>query len=249
MNGYIEVVNGTLGGGKTLLAVERMLDKLVQGGEVFTNVELYPDKIAEAIGRRGYVFDPARLHVLPPTVNVQNIAGHLKRGTKDNLVMLVWDEASFDINAKEHQRLQSEFRSLCILARKLDIHAILITQVFNDLDNQVRGKVQKQWMCRNLSSFRILWGLVPCPFPLMFRVCYHIGGFAKAQYSHTEIVWRSSEAMGLYNSDALLGPDAGKFEALEVANVRPLERKSLPPDRVKPFLYLAGLCASFFASF
>lgn len=247
MEGFIEVLTGTLGGGKTLFGVEKLVDHLARGGTGYTNVEVYPEKIAEELRARGWVFDPSRLHVLVD-VNVQDLHLHIQRGSAGNPVMVLWDEASFDIDAKEHMKLKKNFKALCIFARKLDLHMILVSQVFNDLDNQVRGKVQKLWVCRNLKHLTIA-GLIPCPIPLLFRVCYNVGGFAKPQHDHTEILWQRSAAFGWYNSDALVGAQAAEFARIQMAVKGPLERFVDPTPRpsLKPY-YLAALCASFFVS-
>jgi len=246
--GFIEVISGGLGGGKTLLGVEKALDHMTAGGTVFTQVEVYPLVIAATIARRGYVFDPERLIVLPKDVSIQRLADHIQRGSSEQLVMVLWDEASFDVNSKDRQKLEREFQDLCTLARKLDIHLVLVSQLFNDLDNQVRGRVQNLWICRNLSKYRIM-GLFSIPLPILFRVCYHVAGFSKPQFSHFDISIFRSDAIGCYNTKALLGQHAEKFGKLAVAKSGRLQRISKKSDQTRKFVYLAALCSSFFASF
>lgn len=245
--GYIEVISGGLGGGKTLFGVEQAIDHITKGGTVFTQVEVYADKIAAVLHDRGWIFDPSRLVILPKDVTIQKLADHIERGSSEQLVMVLWDEASFDVNSKDRQKLEREFQDLCTLARKLDIWLVLVSQLFNDLDNQVRGRVQRLWICRNFSKYRF-FGLFSLPIPLMFRVCYNIAGFTKPQYSHVELSLRRSDAMGCYNTKALLGQHAEKFGNLRVAKKGPLQRVPVIPDKAKPLFYLAALCSSFFAS-
>jgi len=246
--GFIEVVTGGLGGGKTLLGVERAVDHLASGGTVYTQVEVYPEKIRAVLHERGWVFDPERLVVLPKEVTIQKLADYIKRGSSEQLVMVLWDEASFDVNSKDRQKLEREFQDLCTLARKLDLWLVLVSQLFNDLDNQIRGRVQRLWICRNLSKYQFL-GLFTVPFLPMFRVCYNVAGFSKPQYSHLEIGNKRSDVMGCYNTKALLGQHAEKFRNLQVAKGGRLQRVPVVPDKTRKFVYLAALCSSFFASF
>ncbi len=212
----------------------------------YTQVEVYQDKIADEIDRRGLIFDPSRLKVLPQGVSIQNLADFIERGSSDQLVTVLWDEASFDVNSKDRQKLEREFQDLCTLARKLDIHLVLVSQLFNDLDNQVRGRVQRLCVCRNLQKYKF-FGLFSLPIPIRFRVYYNVAGFTKPQYSHTEIKFGKSPAYACYNTKALLGQHADKFGNLKVAKSGPLQAKPSKPINKTVYL-IAALCSALFAS-
>jgi len=245
--GLIDVITGGLGAGKTCVGVEMAMAHILQGGTVFTQVEVYADKIAAYIHSQGFTFDPDRLKFLKPGVSIQRLADHIQRGSSDQLVMILWDEASFDVNVKDRAKLEREFQDLCTLARKLDLWLVLVSQLFNDLDNQVRGRVQHLVVCRNLAKLRFL-GFIPFPIPLMVRVWYDVAGFAKPHYSHTDFRFGPSIAFGCYNSKALLGPSAEKFGALAVAKSGKLQRVEQPAgSKMWPWLLFA-LCVSYFAS-
>ena len=167
MNGFIEMVTGTLGGGKTSLAVERIYEHLCKGGWVYTNIECYPDKIAERMAQIGLEFDPQRLVILQG--DAREFHKHVKRGTADSLVMVAIDEAGLEINSRDWGKTEKPQLAFNTMARKLDIWLVYISQDANDVDKQIRKKADTIWVCRNMKKLKI-WGVFPFPLPFYFRV-------------------------------------------------------------------------------
>lgn len=245
MNGYIEIVSGTLGGGKTSLGVEFSYATLKKGGWVFSNVEFYPDKIAERMLSEGYVFDPQRLVMLQG--DARDFYKVVKRGTADSLVHLLIDEAGLEFNSRDHTKTEKDQIAFNTMARKLDIRLTYVSQSHNDVDKQIRGKADTVWVCRNMKKLKI-WGLIPFPLPFYFRVRYDTTrAQGKLTHMDTDIVLRSP-AWGLYNSNAMVGSVAQKFNGMEQVQGSPLKRVPRPkPPRQSFWPELAALaCASYF---
>ena len=245
MNGFIEIVTGTLGGGKTSLAVERIYDHLKRGAWVWTNIECYPKEIDQRLAREGYVFEPERLNML--NGDARDFYKSVKRGTADSLVMLVIDEAGLEFNSRDHAKTEKDQIAFNTMARKLDIWLVYISQSHNDVDKQIRGKADTVWVCRNMKKLK-LWGVIPCPLPFYFRVRYDTTrGGGKLTYMDSEMLLRSP-AWGLYNSDAMVGVAAEKLKAMEQVKGSALQR--IPKPKETPVNYwpevAACLCASLF---
>jgi hypothetical protein len=246
VNGAIEIITGTLGGGKTLFAVERIYLHLKAGGWVYTNIEVYHAEFAKRMAEEGYEFCPERLVKLEG--DPRDFHKQISRGTSDSVVMLVIDEAGLGFNSRDWAKTDKANLTFNTLARKLDILLLYISQDINDIDKQFRKKAGRLWICRNFRQYQFL-GVVPMPFPLMFRVCFdNTTGSSKPRKLHSEIGIKRSWACGLYNTDAILGQDQGEMGRLSVVKGEPLKRipKIRPPSKPS-ILNLATVCAASFA--
>lgn len=249
MNGKIWAVTGTLGGGKTTMSAEIGLIHLLMGGWVFTNVAFDVDKVAQWMAEKARKFDPARLVFLKG--DLSEFHRVLPRGTPEMPVMVLLDEASLDFNSRDYRDTSRDLLAFANFVRKLDIHLVFITQKFEDLDKQFRGRVSELYVCRNMKSYRI-WGIIPCPLPFYFRVRFDTtrGSGAKPQRLDSEVVWRSW-AWGLFDSNALTGKGHEQFLSMATAHASPLEKIQKPKTKAAtswPEL-IAAACAAFFTSF
>jgi hypothetical protein len=240
MNGAIELITGTLGGGKTLVAVERIYEHLERGGYVFTNIELYPEEITRRMAERGYVFDPSRLTFLKPE-DMEKFHEHVARGTKNSQVMVAIDEAHLSHHARDYLNTDTSLVDFNTLVRKLDILLLYITQDPSNLDKQFRKMVGTLWVCRNMRHYKIL-GVLPFPIPIFFRVQFDTTRGQKPVKVSSDISYRKSWACGMYNSDALLGSTAQRIGQLRQVEAKPLARiplkqrpKSLEPSYALEF--------------
>ncbi|WED66830.1 zonular occludens toxin domain-containing protein [Synoicihabitans lomoniglobus] len=228
MNGLIEIIAGTLGGGKSMCAAERAYWHLERGAYCFTNVEMFPDKIEQRMAERGYKYDPERLTILDGK-SLRDFHRQISRGTADSQVLVMLDEAHLEWNSRDYQSTRKDPRdremlTFITLCRKLDIILLFITQSPEDIDKQLRKKANLLWMCRNFRHYKIM-GLIPFPIPVFTRVCFDIAvGNAKPVKQHSEVFLRPSWACELYNSDALLGEAADQFANMKVVSASPLER-------------------------
>lgn len=248
MNGGTEVITGTLGGGKTAFAVERLVLHLLAGGFAYTNVEIYLDKVAEWMAQRGRKFDPSRLVFF--SGELSEFHRQIKRGTHDQQVMVVLDEASLDFNARDWKDTSRDLLAFNNFVRKLDVRLLYITQRFEDLDKQFRARAGLLWVCRNMKHLK-LWGILPLPLPFFFRVRFdNTRGNGRPVKLDSDVVIKSW-AFGLYNSDALTGKGHEQFLAMEVAKASPLEKVEQPAQAVASPLWpyaLAAFSAALFSS-
>ena len=247
MNGFIELVTGTLGGGKTAFAVERMFEHLCRGGWAFTNIEVYPDKIAERMAARGLKFAPERLVMLQG--DARTFHQQVKRGTAEMCVMLVIDEAGLEMNARDYRETDKTQLAFNTMARKLDIHLVYISQDATDVDKMVRKKSDTVWICRNMKKLKI-WGFIPCPLPFYFRVRFDNTRGNRPVKMDSEVTLRPF-SWGLYNSDAMVGAVSQQFRGMDVAQATPLERIAKPVRRSLPpwffFAVISSSCATFYS--
>lgn len=250
MNGEIHLISGTLGGGKTLYAVERIAWHLYKGGHVFTNIEMLPDAVAAWLASKGRQFDPARLHVILEA-DVKKFHEVVYRGHPDLRVMVVIDEAGLNLNARDWKDLNRDLLNFNVLVRKFDILMLYISQKPEMLDKQIRNLVQTQIDCRNFRHYKIM-GLFSVPLSILFRV-HMICTWGQKAKSHTETCLAPRWAFRLYNSDALLGAAAGKFASMTRVSPTPLSRiKRVPLPRDYPIHWpeiIVSLCAALFTCF
>lgn len=237
--GKLEFYCGSLGSGKTSFAFERALEHLIRGGTVVTNIEFYPDKIAEWMHREhGLKFDPARLIRIEDGSDVWK---HAVTGNDQLETMLLIDEAHVEHNSRAWDKTTSEQVLFNTMARKLKIHVIYITQDINNVDKQFRRMAQMMWYCRNAKHLK-LFGLLAFPFNLFFRVPYLCGPGVPPKAMQPEITMRPM-SWGLFNSHALVGRALDTFSVLAAAKTSPLERLKRPPRPVRWHLW-APLVAS-----
>lgn len=254
MKGYIEIVAGTLGGGKSMAAVERAYYHLLAGGWVYTNIELHAGAIRGQMVRHRRVFRDERLVFLEGR-SVSGFHMQIARGTVQSQVLVMIDEAHLEWNSRDYQSTKSdpsgrEMLNFITLVRKLDIILIFITQSPEDIDKQMRKKASWLLMCRNLKDLR-LFGFIPLFVPLFVRTRYDIAvGGNKPRKVSSEWFFRPKWVCELYNSDALLGAAAGKFSGMRVVEAAPLERLPPGPEQVFRFdaflVILGAVCGAFF---
>lgn len=246
MNGYVELITGTLGGGKTLFAVERIFEHLALGGYVFTNIAMKPDAIRAALEvRKRKKFDPSRLVVWTGD-EAREPQNHVMRGTAERCVMLVIDEAGLEHNARDWAKTDRDFIALNALARKMELVVLYISQQATDFDKQVRSRCRAEWQCRNLHNLR-LFGVLPVKVPLYARVCYDITK-GKREYVTYDVLPLPMWVCELYDSNALVGRGKEALEKLVQATATPLEDVPAPPVtpeqlRRRVVLVSVALCA------
>lgn len=229
VEGSLEFYLGALGSGKTSFAFERALEHLLKGGTVVTNIDFYPEKIAEWMADNyGLEFDPARLIKVE---DGQDIWEKAVRGVEGMAAMLLVDEAHVEHNARDFQKTQKKQLMFNTMVRKLKIHLVYITQDLANVDKQFRRMAQKITYCRNLAHFK-LWGFIGFPFNLFVRVPYVCGPGVQPMKQAAEVTSRPL-SWGLFNSHSLVGQAEEAFGGLAVAAFGPLKkiaRRSKPAN-------------------
>lgn len=233
---------GALGSGKTSFGFEEAFARLLKGGTVVTNIDFYPDKVAEKMAEYGLEFDPARLIRFE---DGEDLWKHAVKGTTDLATMLLVDEAHVEHNARAWDKTAAEQVLFNTMARKLKVDVVYITQDINNVDKQFRRMAQKIVYCRNLAHFK-LFGFLRFPFNLFVRVPYICGPGVQPHRENPEITIKPL-SWGLFNSHALVGKAERTFSVLQAAETSPLKRI---PKRVKPINLwwaapLAAACTAF----
>lgn len=151
----IYCVTGTLGSGKTLVCVGRILDAIRAGKRVATNLDLR----MEFLTRGGGATDVRRLSDFPTVEELSGLGvGNPSRDESRNGI-IVLDEAGTFLNAREwNGKERHALISWLLHSRKLGWDIYLIVQDVSMLDRQVRvSLVEHLVVCRRLDR-------VPIPF-------------------------------------------------------------------------------------
>lgn len=221
--GSTTVITGTLGGGKSLCGVDIGMDRLVEGGTMLTNIPMYRDKIAQWMEEEyGLIMDQDRLKILSQE-SINNFQDLAIRGTPENPVMMVLDEAALDVGARDWAKHSDEQFNFVVLCRKLYIDLVLIAQDSNDIDKRIRQKMQTEIHCRSMMNF-FDWARIP----IFIRVPYTVEMGKKPWRRKPSWHWKA-KSWGMFDSHALHGGKAKMFAALEECKTGKLQRKQYNP--------------------
>lgn len=232
--GSTTVITGTLGGGKSLCAVDLGMERLALGGTVSANIPIYRDKVAKWMEEEeGKIMDQNRLHILEQDT-IEDFQNFAIRGTSRLPAMLILDEAALDLNARDWKsRTDGEF-NFVILARKLRIELIFIAQDASDIDKQIRKKMQREIHCRSLKNLFEFANL-----PVFVRVPYTIQINGKPWRGKPQVMWKA-KSWGMFDSHALHGEKAKLYAALPEADDKPLQTVIKNP---MPYVTAAAVAA------
>jgi len=135
----VYIVTGKLGGGKTLISVKRIRDKLEQHCIIATNLDLNLEKLISPFNKT------ARVYRVPdkPTIHDLKMIGH---GTdsydESENGLLVLDECGTWFNSRNWQdKKRVPVNEWFLHARKLGWDVILIIQDVGNLDSQARSSI------------------------------------------------------------------------------------------------------------
>ena len=159
----IFAVTGHIGGGKTLLLVHDILERLARGGRVWTNIVLHVDKCSQYCKAvYGRVPDwESQFTLLPDTFDDKALIELLEDCSDIEAGgMLVIDEvaeywASSEKSAKD---LSRSITRLLRQSRKIKLDVYLVGQDFNQLQASLRRLVQRQTDTRDMKLFTA-WGI------------------------------------------------------------------------------------------
>lgn len=239
--GKVECLTGDLGSGKSACAIWRAFLHLERGGVVYTNIEVYPDKIAERLLQSGLVFQPERLRTLP-TGSLVGFEMMIQRGCAGMPVMILLDEAQFDFTASEKAAWEQKLLQFLALARKLRLYIVFICHNMAELKIGIRRKITVETVCRNLKEERIAG--IPFPIPFYFTVSFKVLMGVSRHRLESDWFWKLP-AWGLYNSYALLGDKAQEYAALPEAESGRLQRV---PRNNSGLVYFFASAASAFST-
>lgn len=222
----IAIYEGKIGGGKTYLAVCRILAHLAKGGTVFTNVELKLEGVRAYLAKHhGLELDPEAIRFLNEEES-WDFHKYLKAGTGLNTLCVI-DEAHLWFNARDHAVTAATKRELITFlsqSRKLKVDVVLIVQAAENLDAQFRRLAQEIWRMKDLQRFRVPLVNIAYPWPHTLAFRLDNGNF---QVMEKKLLKRSQDIFDAYNTNALLRPV--EF-AGEVQGVRELRKLNAEPS-------------------
>jgi hypothetical protein len=248
----IAIYEGKIGGGKTYLAVCRILAHLAKGGSVFTNVELKVDGVAKWLrDRHGLVLEPSAIRFLDESES-WDFHRYLKAGQGVNTLCVI-DEAHLWFNARDHAVTAATKRDLITFlsqSRKLKVDVVFIVQAAENLDAQFRRLAQDIWRMKDLQRFRIpLLGIsYPWPHTLAFRL-----DNGNMQVMEKKLLRREQAIFDAYNTNALLRPVefagevAPQIKLEKVKTDAAFSKKLLSWEPSGRLLAYAGLTGGLFA--
>jgi len=205
----IEIFEGKIGGGKTYSAVARCLEHFAKGGIVYTNIEMYSDRVAAYIAAKyRLVWDPEQYNYFD-FERVNEFQEHIKWGVLGSLpVLCIIDEGHLNFNARDYATTSRNLIEFLTQSRKAGVDVIFITQNSATLDKQFRLQAQHFWVFRDLSKMKT---------PLLGNIFpFHAVMESQFDYSGKDAMsWRlkaiSSDVYQCYNSYAFLS-DLGQRE-------------------------------------
>lgn len=209
----IEFYEGTLGGGKTYNAVVTVLECLMRGQPVVTNVELIWAGIDDYCRRR---------KVVVPKGNIRFVSTEDIKASPDSLINLLvegsclfLDELHLIMDSRDWARNAKEggaFQELLTQMRKVEVDGVFISQSIKNVDAKVVRQITYIKRCRNWSQFPFFGQIIPLPFTLVITSM----GVTPNVVSSKRWVWRKKEIYRCYNTKQrfkgfeLRGKKAGK---------------------------------------
>ena len=157
---------GSIGGGKTLLAVDAMLERIANGGIVYSNVELHKAECMAFIKEKWKKvpdWDLAYHRFTADSVlGVLNTLKAAPRGRPNT--MLVIDECveyfdASDREGNEGKQIHRTWGRFLRQSRKVRIDVVLIAQRFESINAKMRGLIQRKVITRDCEK----WSLVFMP--------------------------------------------------------------------------------------
>jgi len=160
----VYIVTGKQGAGKTYYAVDCIVNALLSGRLVYTNIEL---KWA-AITKHCYA-----LGVTVPRGNYRTLQSgpNWHRNLAEGAIA-VYDETQLDYNNRDYKQTDREQRELLEFfpqARKNGVLIVLITQDEHNIDVQFLRQASRYFRIKDLLSFPVIKAFFPIPLTLVFE--------------------------------------------------------------------------------
>lgn len=220
----IEIFEGRLGGGKTYSALLRIESHLSRGGHVYTNVEVFADKLVQRLANKGWRgVGPDQVHFIA-SEEIARFYEVVPIGQRDLPVLVVVDEAHIwlDQRAFNKRELDQLFFFLT-QSRKQNTDIIFISQNKKNLDARISRLVQYVWTFRDMRKWRLPFFYVRWPFPHLVQTCWDYDG--KTILLKKWLVWDAG-VYSLYNTDAMLS---------DVARAGVVENKQIKRENLGVF--------------
>ncbi|MGE6606798.1 zonular occludens toxin domain-containing protein [Halomonas sp. NPDC076908] len=150
----VYVVTGKLGAGKTLVAVGKIKDKLIQGCKVATNLDLNLDKL---IGENAKLTRCYRIPDKPVLADLESIGTGTDEYDENKNGLLVLDECGTWFNARSwNDKSRQDVINWFLHARKLGWDIIFLIQDLSIMDKQARVALAEHVVyCRRLDRVAV----------------------------------------------------------------------------------------------
>jgi hypothetical protein len=235
----VHLFTGNLGGGKSLASVGLMVETLVKGGYIFTNVEIFPEAIKKFCRDehpRHVVLRDEQFRILTPR-EVPEFHKYLRRGTRELPVYCVIDEAGKYFNARRWNdglATKMEISDFVRESRKLHVELVFIVQELDYLDKQFRLLCQYRWRFQDLGKLH-----VPVLGKFLLRKCYDNETEVPISYPRIGKWWvKDARYYQLYNTDALVS----EYAMAEVEELKPLELETVQLTKAQQTRSLLKQC-------
>jgi len=213
----LEIFEGRLGGGKTYSAILRIEAHLARGGHIYTNVEVFVDKLVRRLEEKGWNgVGPDQVHFIA-SVDVARFFEVVPIGGKDVPVLVVIDEAHIWLDQRAfNKRELDELFYFLTQSRKQNTDVIFISQSKKNLDARIGRLVQYVWTFRDMRKWRMPVFYFPWPFPHLVQTCWDYDG--KTILLKKWLVWDKG-IYRCYNTDAMLS-DVARAGVVQNKKVR-----------------------------
>lgn len=205
--GTTAIFSGKKGGGKTYLAVSRILAHLGRGGTVYTNVQLKPEGCRRYLRKHyGVEMDDSAIVFLDEQGTI-DFNKALTGGTRELPVLVVLDELHLFFSAKDHAMTATSRRGMLTFlsqTRKVYIDLVFITQEEENLDVHFRRLTDEIWRMKDLSRFKI--PLLNIGYPWPHTVAFRFDAKGGKEPMEKRLILRSPEVFECYDTNALLRP-------------------------------------------
>lgn len=151
----ITIVEGVVGGGKTIFAVRETIERVAAGGHVYTNVDMVPSEVRQYVMRKyGRFIRSDQIRQLPETESVKGWVDFIGFGTLSDPILVILDEAQMFWNSRDWAKTSKEenpMLSFLTQSRKAGVDVMVISQDAGNIDKQFRVLAQSVVKARNMA--------------------------------------------------------------------------------------------------
>jgi hypothetical protein len=257
VGGGLNYVVGPMGSGKSLYGVRHLVERVLHGEYVVTNIELYPnapERIARHVAplsrrRRRKVADTVRRYYVYETDLAEAMRYRLPPQRKEARGAFIWDEGHNDLNNRNwRDGGRGAILEWATQLRKLGYVGFLLSQHADNTDAALRRVCNFLVKLQNQREQTRAFGLRVTPWPLFLAVWYpaHLAqGQVRITPSKTEryfLTWHRHlyDTFGLYHGlaeadggvDLIQLPSGGR-EAPETQTAAPGATPSDAPNTIE----------------
>jgi len=195
----IEIYEGRPGSYKSYSAVVRVINHILSGGVVATNMALHRDKIKEHLRQKySWAMEDSQLIIIPRD-DVNDFPKVTPMGNKDCPVLIVIEEAGRYFNSRDWAKCSRQLLDFLALSRHYFNDVILVDQSADNVDKQFRRLIQYFWRCRDLQKFSVA-GINLTLLPMFYVGRMDYDGKTLLDY---KVYFKAAQIYPLYDSYSL----------------------------------------------